>query len=264
MTNQEIIQTLQDFIQMEQKLSYLIQQKEGLEKEIRHYQIERKRPEPEHPSKIGTFFIDLVLSFFISFLLLYILSILIPGASNKLLIWLPLGMVVITSILTPIHYKRRDSENCARYVTACMRYDNWEKEKVTRMPSLQEQLEQNMNEGRDWTQQYLNAKLRNILHKDYLPYAQTILGYFQRGRARDLTEAVNLLEQELLEHRRDMETAEYRSEMREQAQIQTAAAMEAAAQGKQAAQAAEAAAFWSAAAYSSAARKNDSNEYRIV
>ena len=149
---------------------------------------------------------------------------------------------------------------------ASMRYKEWEEGKRNQLPVLQNQLRQVMDNGRKRYQEYQNANVRTFLHADYLPYAKTILGYFERGRVRDLTEAVNLLERELLEHKRDMETAAYRDEMRRQAQAQTLAAEEAAEQSRQAAAAANEAAFWGAAATFAAAnsKKGDNGDYRVV
>lgn len=248
MVNQEIVLALQEYIQMEQRLSQLLQQKNKLEKEIKHYQIPREQPEPQRPSKIGTFFTDLVISFMVVCIVLLSLEEVVPQISDKMAIWLLLGTVIFCCILTPIHYKRKDSEACARYVTAGMRYNEWETGKRERLPVLQNQLGQVMNEGCNLYQKYQNARIRTFLHADYLPYCEKILGYFNRGRVSNLTEAVNLLEQELREYRRDMETAAYREEMRQQAYAQTRATQEAAEQSRQAATAAQEAAFWGAAA----------------
>lgn len=101
-----------------------------------------------------------------------------------------------------------------------------------------------MNEGSNLYNRFRNAKLRRMLHPDYLRYCDVILGYFQRGRVHSLTDAINLLEQEMCENRRDRETAAYRKEMQRQACAQRQAAEEAAIQGRRAAEAAEEAAFW--------------------
>lgn len=97
-----------------------------------------------------------------------------------------------------------------------------------------------MNEGANLYRTYQNARARTYVHIDYLPHAKTLLEYFYRGRARDLTEAINLLEYETREHDRDLRTAEYRNEIRQQVQAQTKAT-------ERAAVAAEDMAFWSAA-----------------
>ncbi len=269
MAEQEAVRALQDYVQMEQRMDELLQKKKELDKKIRHYQIPREEPVPKHPSKIGVFFKVLEFSLAAVFFALFLLEAFIPIMSKYDVLrkcYIP-GVILMSVVFTPIQYKREDSEACAEYVRAGFLYQEWEKGRREELPVLQKQLNQVMSEGGELYSRYQNAKLRSILHEDYLPYAKIILGYFQRGRVRDLTGAVNLLEQELMEYRRDMETAAYRDEMRQQAQIQTDAALEAAAQGERAATAAEDAAFWGAAAtYFAAknARKNDSGDYHIV
>ena len=267
MTNQEVIFALQEYIQMDNRLAQLLQEKGKLEKEIKHFEIKREAPKPKRPSKIRSFFTVLCFSSLFAWGSLALVAE-FTSASNEILRFFPILMIALTCILTPIYYKRKDSEACAQFVKAGMQYKEWEQGKQTKLPLLQHQLDQVMNDGQRMYQKFQNAKLRTFLHADYLPYAKIILGYFQRGRVRDLTEAVNLLEQELREYRRDRATAAYREEMRQQAQAQTAAAAEAAEQGRKAKEAAHEAAFWGAAATfaASSIKKNidDSGDYHVV
>lgn len=267
MTNQELIQALQEYVQLNQQLAQLIQQKKNTEKEIRYYQRPHEAPQPQRPSKIGIFISDFLLCCVVIYVVMYIASEWISSVTNEILLWLPLCATVSSGILTPIHYKKRNSEACTRYVTEMMKYEQWEQEKQELLPILQEQLDRMIKEGDKIYQHIQNATVTTFLHSDYLPYANTLLGYFERRRVRNLTEAVNLLEQELLEQRRDMQTAAYREKMTQQAQLQTAAAKQAAEQSEHAARAAEEAAFWGAAATFLAAnnRKDDSiDNYRVI
>lgn len=264
MTNQEVEQALKDYALLDQQLAKKLEEKNKLDKQIRYYQTPKKPPVPEKPSKTRLFFEFFGIFVLIAFAFCVILEWKVVEPRGFLLI---LSAAVPALIVTIFVYKKKNAQACARFVEAGMKYENWKKEKESTLPVLQRKLDTVMREGGELYNRYQNAKLRRILHADYLPYAGTILGYFQHGRVRDLRDAVNLLEQELREHRRDMETEAYRSEMRQQAIAQREAAEEAAAQGRRAANAAEAAAFWSAAAAVSSMSNNqssDPNDFRVI
>lgn len=265
LTNQEIVQALKDYVLLDQQLAKKLEEKNKLDKQIQYYQTPKKPPVPEKPSKIRLFLKFFGIFALLAFAICVVLEWKVVELRGFLLI---LSAAVPALIVTIFVYKKKNAAACAKFVEAGMKYDNWTKEKERVLPVLQSKRSTVMREGGELYNRYQNAKLRSILHADYLPYAGTILGYFQRGRVRDLRDAVNLLEQELREQRRDLETEAYRSEMRQQAAAQREAAEEAAAQGRRAADAAETAAFWSAAAaftaMSNKQSSSDPNDHRVV
>lgn len=266
MTNQEIVQALKEYMHLDSQLSQLLQEKQKLEKEIDYYKTPKEKPEPERPSKIAEFVpIFCCSSGIVVFVCVGVLDMMFRGATIGLV---ALCSVAISIAITYFVDKKRNSEACARFVSAGMEYENWKVGRETKLPQLQRRLEQVMNEGSNLYNRFRNAKLRRMLHPDYLRYCDVIFGYFQRGRVHSLTDAINLLEQEMCENRRDRETAAYRKEMQRQACAQRQAAEEAAIQGRRAAEAAEEAAFWGAAATFVAATGNkkgtDDNDFRVI
>lgn len=267
MTNQEVIRALEEYIQLDHQLAKLLQEKKKLEQEISYYKVPKKAPEPEHPSKIAIFVPIFCYSYgVVVFLLAGVLDVTFQGPTKDIA-FTALCASVVAAIITFFRYKKEDADACARFVSAGMEYENWKSGREKKLPLLQNRLNQVMSTGGNLYNRFQDARLRTMLHPDYLRYASTILDYFQRGRVHDLRDAINLLEQEQREYRRDQETAAYRKEMQQQAYAQRIAAEEAAEQGRRAAEASEDAAFWGAAATFIAStnnKKTDDNDFRVV
>lgn len=266
MTNQEVVRALSEYVQLEQRLSQLLKEKKRLEKGINYYQVSKSDPEPVRPSKIAVFLPILCCSIIAAFILAFV--ILNMTVRDIKWIMVVLCAIVLAVIIAHFQYKKANAKACADFVVAKMEYENWKSGRENELPKLQKKYNEVMREGGILYNRFQNAEIRSLLHPDYLRYTNTILSYFQRGRVQNLRDAVNLLEQERREHRRDMETAAYRKEIQQQAYAQREAAEEAARQGRRAADAAEEAAFWGAAATFVAATNNkkssDDNDFRVV
>lgn len=89
---------------------------------------------------------------------------------------------------------------------------------------------------------------RAILHRDYVPYANKLWWYFEKGRADTLKEAINLLEHDLDEQERQEAEKEYQNMMRQQVRQQQETLDYIADETSRAADAAQSTAAWSAAA----------------
>lgn len=264
MTNADVIQALQEYIQINRRLETLSQQKTKLEKKIKYYQIEKKPPKAEKPPLFSMFLLYFTYSLGAAMVLIHVILDIPPEELS--LIWSILGAFLVSCVITIFKYRKERSKLCAKYVTEGYEYNTW-KEERKELPSLETRLRMVTAERKLISENLKQAKLRKILHPDYLNYAETLLGYFQRGRVRDLRDAINLLEQELRERSRDIATEAYHKQMKQQAYAQTKAAEEAAEQSRRAAAAAEEAAFWGSAATFVAAtnsKKSDNGDYHVV
>lgn len=283
MTNAEVIQALEEYVKLNRRVAKLFQQDYDLIRKIEYYKTQKEKPTPKRPSFIGimlTSLIIAVLTTIIPTLFIvrgiyditfeyfeqYVDALFEMNYIHLLLcIWIILS-VVVACIVTFKRYKKKKGEACAEYVTEMMKYNEW-KEGKKQLPSLESKQRMVMAEWKLGLNNLNQAKLKKILHPDYIKHAETILDYFQRGRVRDLRDAINLLEQELREESRDKATEAYRKEMKQQAYAQRKAAEEAAEQSRRAAAAAEEAAFWGSAATFVAAtnsKKSDNGDYHVV
>ena len=120
MTNQEVLQALEEFVQIEQRLMQLYEDKTELEREIKYYQIQREEPVPERPSKAKVFLIDLGICIVGLELLGCIVG---PIAPILAFLLAPL----LACIIAPIHYRKENADACGEFITESLMHDDWKK-----------------------------------------------------------------------------------------------------------------------------------------
>lgn len=252
MTKSELMQYLREYVQAKETANQLSKQEKQLQNKI--LELKKKPVPPSTKFDLSENILPILFFAAIIFVVLFIVAAACIRHAVKYHTSIVVSLLLLLSLaISAFLCVRSDmSDNKAeerKYEDELRRYET----ELSQLPQWENKLRITSAKAAEARRHVQFLERKNILHSDYLQSANTLLEYFERGRADSLKEALNLLEQEQAEIRREFAREEHEAAMQEYAKAQAKAlgqiadeATRSADASERAAQHADDAAFWGA------------------